>query len=200
MGTMQWWDTDVRFFPHIFKEMFKSTTLMGSQMLLHTHTPRTQASACQVFPLHLARMTLELTSIVKARLSLSSLPAVNEARRVVQLPVRLVPPEILPGVLQGRQTQHDTDGNQSYLWLEGIYNGDEVEYSQAYEVDVGQAVELLEKVHGDEEERGVLGGLDAVAWEVAIGLLPLLQALIRQIGRQAAELLLPSPPAPQSLP
>lgn len=59
-------------------------------------------------------------------MSLSGLPGVNEAGRVVELSVRLVPPEVLPGVLQGRQSQDDTDGDQSHLRLERVHHRDKV--------------------------------------------------------------------------
>ncbi len=107
-------------------------------------------------------------------MSLGHLPAVDEARRVVKLPVRLVPPEVFPGVLQGRQRHDDTDGDQSYLRLEGVHYRDKIQNSQAHEVDVGQTVKLLKEVHGDEEEGGVFGGLYGVASEEAVGLLCLL--------------------------
>lgn len=117
---------------------------------------------------------------------LNGLPGVNEARRVVELSVRLVPPEVLPGILQRRQSQDDADGDQSYLRLERVHYRDKVQNRQADKVKVGQPVELLKEVHGDEEEGGVFGGLDGVAREVPVGLLPLFLALVRQVGLQTA--------------
>lgn len=153
---------------------------------------------CFLLPHH-AWTAQHSVSIFRTWLSLTQLPAVDEARRVVELPVWLVPPEVLPGVLQRSQRQNDTDGDQSYLGLESIHHRDKVQNSQAHKVDVCQAVKLLKEVHGDEEEEGVFGGLDGVAVEVAVGLLPFLQAFIRQVGHQVAEVLLPRPLTSQSI-
>lgn len=121
------------------------------------------------------------------------IPAVDGTWCVVDLPVRLVPPKVLPGVLQGRQRQDDTDGDQSYLWLKGVHHGDKVQNGQTHKVDVSQTVKLLEKVHGNEKQKWVFGGFDGVGWEEAIGLRSSPQSLVGQIGRQAAEFSLPCP-------
>lgn len=61
-------------------------------------------------------------------------------------------------------------------------------------------MKLLKEVHGDEEEGGVFGGLDGVAREVPVGLTPLALTLVRQVGLQTAQLLLPHPLTCQGVP
>jgi len=138
-------------------------------------------------------------SILKTWLYLSRLPAVDEALRVVELSVRPVPPEVLPGGFQGRQREDHTDGDQSYLWLKGVDYGDKVQNSQAHKVYVSQMVKRLKEVHGDEQEDGVFSGLDGIAKEVAVGLLRIPQDLIRQIGHQVADVLFPCSLTSQSI-
>lgn len=154
----------------------------------HTHAARASAHV------QFQRWTSPHPSVLEA------LPGVDEARRVVELSVRLVPPEVLPGVLQRRQSDDDADGDQGYLRLERVHYRDKVQDGQADEVKVGQPVKLLEEVHGEEEEGGVFGGLDGVSREVPVGLLPLFLSLIRQVGLQAAELLFPRPLTTQGVP
>ncbi|TNN62269.1 hypothetical protein EYF80_027533 [Liparis tanakae] len=43
---------------------------------------------------------------------------------------------------KGRQREDHTDGDQSYLWLKGVYYGDKVQNSQAHKVDVSQMTTL----------------------------------------------------------
>lgn len=142
----------------------------------------------------------QITFIHQGHALLYQLPAVDEARRVVELPVRLVPPKVLPSIFECSQSQDDTDGDQGYLRLEGVHGRDEVQNCQAHKVDVCQTVTLLKQILGEKEEEGVLGGLDSVAGEVAVGLLPLLQSFVRQIGHQIAEVLLPRPVTSHGIP
>lgn len=79
-----------------------------------------------------------------------NIPAIDKTWRVVDLPVRLVPPKVLPAILQGRQQQDDTDGDQSHLRLERVHHGDEVQDGYAHKVEVRKTVKLLIKVHGKE--------------------------------------------------
>jgi len=101
-------------------------------------------------------------SVLGTEKSPGEVPAVDATWCIVELPVRLVPPEVLPCVLQSRQKQDDTDWDQSHLGLEGIHHGDEVQNSQAHKVDVGQTVKLFKKIHGDEQQRCVFGGFDGI--------------------------------------
>ena len=82
---------------------------------------------------------------------------------MVDLLVGAVAAVILPQVLDGSDRQDEEHGGQGQLRLEGVDGRHEVEEGDEHEVDVGQAVELLEEVLGQEGERRVLGGLEAVA-------------------------------------
>lgn len=82
---------------------------------------------------------------------------------MVDLLVGAVAAVILPQVLDGSDRQDEEDGGQGQLRLEGVDGWHEVEECDEHKVDVGQAVELLEEVLGQEGERRVLGGLEAVA-------------------------------------
>lgn len=72
------------------------------------------------------------------------IPAEYEAGRIVELLVSLVPPEVLPSILDSGQCQHDTNGNERHLRLERVHHRDEIQDGQAHEVNVGHTVELLE--------------------------------------------------------
>lgn len=74
---------------------------------------------------------------------MSCLPSEYIAGHIVELLVSLVPPEILPAILDSGQCQDDTNGNESHLRLERVHHWDEIQDSQAHEINVGQAVELL---------------------------------------------------------
>lgn len=90
-------------------------------------------------------------------------PAVHQALHVVDLLVGAVAAVVFPKVLDGRDRQDEEHGGQSQLGLEGIDGRHEVEQRDEDEVDIGQAVELLEEILGQEGEGRVLGGLQAVA-------------------------------------
>lgn len=90
-------------------------------------------------------------------------PAVHQALHVVDLLVGAVAAVILPQVLDGSDRQDEEHGGQGQLRLEGVDSWHEVEERNEHEVDVGQPVELLKEVLGQEGECCVLGGLKAVA-------------------------------------
>lgn len=82
---------------------------------------------------------------------------------MVDLLVGAVAAVILPEVLDGRDRQDEEHGGQGQLRLEGIDGWHEVEEGDEHKVDVGQAVELLKEVLGQEGQCRVLGGLEPVA-------------------------------------
>lgn len=82
---------------------------------------------------------------------------------MIDLLVRAVAAVILPQVLDGRDRQDEEHGGQGQLRLEGIDGWHEVEEGDEHKVHVGQAVELLKEVLGQEGQCRVLGGLEAVA-------------------------------------
>lgn len=95
--------------------------------------------------------------------TLSASPAVHQALHVVDLLVGAIAAVILPQVLDGGDRQDEKHGGQGQLRLEGIDGRHEVEEGDEHKVDVGQAVELLEEVLGQEGQCRVLGGLEPVA-------------------------------------
>lgn len=90
-------------------------------------------------------------------------PAVHQALHVVDLLVGAVAAVILPEVLDGGDRQDEEHGGQGQLRLEGIDGWHEVEQGDEHKVDIGQAVELLKEVLGQEGQCRVLGGLEPVA-------------------------------------
>lgn len=104
-----------------------------------------------------------LSATTSPALTRPASPAVHQALHVVDLLVGAVAAIILPQVLDGRDRQDEEHGGQGQLRLEGIDGWHEVEEGDEHKVDIGQAVELLKKVLGQEGQRRVLGGLELVA-------------------------------------
>lgn len=105
------------------------------------------------------------------------LPAVHQTVHVVDLLVGPVPPVVLPQVLDGGDGQDEDDRGEGELRLERVHHRHEVEQRDEDKVNIGEAVELLEEVLGQEGEHGVLGGLDLVAGVVSVGVLLALGAV-----------------------
>lgn len=129
---------------------------------------------------------------------------------MVDFVVGPVPAVVLPEVLDGGDGQDEEDRGQGQLGFEGVDGGHKVEQGDEDEVDIGQTMELLEEVLGQEGERRVLGGLDGVGGVVSVGVVMgrLPGGVIEQVGadtphlillRTFPSLLLPSPPHPPLL-
>ena len=73
-----------------------------------------------------------------------------------------MPPPVLEDVLDRRHPQHEDDRQHGDLLAERVDGRHPVEQDDEEEVEVGEAVELLKQVLGEEGERGVLGGADVV--------------------------------------
>lgn len=101
---------------------------------------------------------------------------------MVDLGVGPVSPVVLPQVLDGGHGQNEDHGRERQLGLERVDHRDEVQQGDEDEVDVGEAVELLEEVLGQEGQQRVLGGLDPVVGVVAVGVLPAFGALAQRVG------------------
>lgn len=56
----------------------------------------------------------------------SFVPAIDKAGHAVELAITLVASEILPSILDGGQSQNDTNGNDGHLRLESVHGWDKV--------------------------------------------------------------------------
>lgn len=97
------------------------------------------------------------------------LPAIDQGLSVIDDFIRFVSPEVFPGILDGGDSEDDTDWNHAHHWLERIDHGDEIQNDDAHKIEIGKAVQLLEKVLGYEGQHCVLAGLDLVPAIVAVG-------------------------------
>lgn len=113
-------------------------------------------------------------------------PAVNMAEKAVDRVIRFKPAVVFPDILGRRHWQHQYDRSQSDLWLEGLHNRNKVKSSEEDEVDIGQAMELLKQILGQEGEERILCGPNLVAF---IRLQKLNQFLILCEGRYHRPLL-----------
>lgn len=111
-----------------------------------------------------------------------NLPAVHQTVHVVDLLVGPVPPVVLPQVFDGGDGQDEDDRGQSELRLERVDHRHEVEQRDEDKVNIGESVELLEEVLGQEGEHGVLGGLDLVAGVVSVRVLLPFGVVEQQVG------------------
>lgn len=107
-------------------------------------------------------------------------PAVNITELPVDQTIRVESAEVLKHILNRRHRQHQHDGDQGNLWLEGLHGRNKVQGRQENEVDIGEAVELLKQILGEEGQEGILGGSDLVA---LVGLKCFFQILIVCEGR-----------------
>ena len=129
---------------------------------------------------------------------------------MVDLLVGAVTAVVLPQVLEGRDRQDEEHRRQCQAGLKGVHGRHEVEQRDEDEVHVGQAMELLEQVLGQEGQQSVLGGLEPVVGQVlgAPAPPPPPRALGRarrgvfgargwqQVGAHRARPDLPAPPPP----
>lgn len=109
-------------------------------------------------------------------------PAIDEAGHAVELTITLVASDILPSILDGGQSQNDTNGNEGHLWLESVHGWDKVEHHQTHKINIGNSVELFQQVHRDEGPDSVFCGLDAISRIVPVGMIFWLLVLIKQVG------------------
>lgn len=111
-----------------------------------------------------------------------SLPAVDQTAHVIDFLIRPVSAVILPQVFDGGDGQDEEHGGQSQFRLESLDQGDEVQQSDEDEVDVGEPVELLEEVLGQEGQQRVLGGLNLVVRVGSVRVLLPFGAVVEKVG------------------
>lgn len=90
------------------------------------------------------------------------LGTVNAAGGVVYPLVRLPPPMVLEGILDGRHAQNKDDRDHGHFLAESTHGRDPIEQDDEEEVEVCETVELLQEVLGDEGKRSVLGCPDGI--------------------------------------
>lgn len=110
------------------------------------------------------------------------LPAIDQGLSVIDDFIRFVSPEVFPSILDGSDSEDDTDGNHAHRWLECIDHGDEIQNDDAHKIEIGKAVQLLKKVLGYEGQHCVLAGLDLVPTVVAVRVFFVGPSFERQVG------------------
>ena len=88
--------------------------------------------------------------------------AVNPTGGVVHVLVTGVSPPVLEQIFDSGDNEDEDDGDHGDLLAEGIDGRHPVEEDDEEKVEVCKAMELFEKVPGNETEQGVLGGADPV--------------------------------------
>lgn len=82
---------------------------------------------------------------------------------VVDLLVEQISSVVFKSIFDGDDSENHQQRNHGDFLLKGLNDWHPVEQRQEQEVEVGSPVELLEKVHGDERQKSVLGSADGVA-------------------------------------
>lgn len=90
------------------------------------------------------------------------LPVIHLTQKSVDLLVRLPSPEVFPEVLHCGDGHNNGQGENGDRWLEGIDNRHKVQCADEHEVNIGNTVQLLKEVLGDEREPCILGSADFV--------------------------------------
>lgn len=111
-----------------------------------------------------------------------ALPAIDEAFSVVDHFIGFVSLEVFPSILDGSDSQDDTDGYQVHFRLESIDHGDKIQNSNAHKVDIGKPMQLLKDVLGHEGQHSVLAGLNLITTVMSVGVLFVGTSFEGQVG------------------